>query len=67
MKVHLIINYNERIRLLEEEKEIDCYLKKTNNKKIASYFCETDIKNSNIVFLGSIPAPIFPFLNFLQE
>jgi hypothetical protein len=47
MKVHLIINYNERIRILEE-KEIDCYLKKTNNTKIASYFCETEVKNSNI-------------------
>ena len=46
MKVHLIINYNEGI--LEEEEEMDCYLKTTNNKIIASYFCETDIKNSNI-------------------
>ena len=47
MKVVLIIIYNERIRILEE-KEIDCYLKKTNNTKIASYFCETEVKNSNI-------------------
>ena len=47
MKVHLTINYNEKIRILEE-KEIDCYLKKINNKKIASYLCETEIKNSNI-------------------
>ena len=39
MKVHLIINYNERIKI-SEEKEIDCYLKKINNKIIASYFCE---------------------------
>ena len=45
MKVLLIINYNERIRILEEkELEIDCYIK-TNNKKIASYFCETGIRN----------------------
>ena len=40
MKVILIINYDERLRILEE-KEIDCYLKKINNNKIASYFCET--------------------------
>ena len=40
MKVHLIINYNERIRILEE-KEIDCYLKKTKNTNIAAYFCQT--------------------------
>ena len=47
LKFILIINYNERIRI-SEEKEIDCYIKKANNKKIASYFCETEIKNSNI-------------------
>ena len=40
MKVLLIVNYNERIRILEE-KEIDCYLKKTKNTNIAAYFCQT--------------------------
>ena len=32
LKFILIINYNERIRI-SEEKEIDCYLNKINNKK----------------------------------
>ena len=49
MKVNLTINYNEIIRILEEEeKEIECNLKETNNKDIISYLCETEIKNSNI-------------------
>ena len=47
MIIHLIIYYIERIRILEE-KEINYYLNKVNNKKIASFFCETEIKNSNI-------------------
>ena len=47
LKFILIINYNERIRI-SEEKEIDCYLNKIKNKKLTSYFCETEIKNSNI-------------------
>ena len=54
MKVYLKINYNERIRILEE-KEVDCYLKETNNEKISSYFCETDIKNPNIKQVKIIP------------
>ena len=62
MKVHLIINYNERIRILEE-KEIDCYLKKINTKKIASYFCETEIKNSNIKLVKIIPKFNFVYQN----
>ena len=60
MKVPLIINYNERLRILEE-KEIECYLKKTNNTNIASYFCETEIKNSNIKQVKIIPN--FNFIN----
>ena len=50
MKIRLIINYNERIRILEEEeeKEIECQLQNTYNKDLTSYFCETEIKNSNI-------------------
>ena len=47
MKVHLEITYNTRIRLLDEE-EIECQLKETNNNNIASYYCETEIKNSNL-------------------
>ena len=47
MKVHLEITYNTRIRLLDEE-VIECQLKETNNNNIASYYCETEIKNSNI-------------------
>ena len=47
MKVPLIINYNDRLRILEE-KEIECYLKEKNKTNIVSFFCETEIKNSNI-------------------
>ena len=82
MKVPLTINYNEKIRILEE-KEIECYLKKTKNKKITSYFCETEIKNSiikqvkiipkfnfvyqnNIIILGSTPFARI-FMNNLQD
>ena len=66
MKVHLIINYNERIRILEEkELEIDCYLK-TNNKKIASYFCETGIRNSNIKQVKIIPNFNFVYQNNIK-
>ena len=60
MKALLIINYNERIRILEE-KEIDCYLKKTKSTDIVSYFCETEIKNSNIKKVQIIPN--FDFIN----
>ena len=59
MKAHLLINYNEGIK---EEKEIDCYLKKTNNIKITSYFCETEIKNSNVK-----QAQINPNFNFVNQ
>ena len=61
MKVIVIINYNERIRILEE-KEIDCYLKKKQNTNIASYFCEIDIKNSNIK-----QVKINPKFNFINQ
>ena len=54
MKVLLIINYNERIRILEE-KEIECYLKKKNKTNIVSFFCETEIKYSNIKQVKIIP------------
>ena len=60
MKVLLIINYNERIRILEE-KEIECYLKKKNKTNIVSFFCETEIKNSNIKNVKIIPK--FNFIN----
>ena len=54
MKFGLIINYNTRIRLLEEE-EIECQLKEINNKGITSYYCEKEIKNSNIKQVKVIP------------
>ena len=60
MRVRLMMNYNERIRILEE-KEVECYLKETNNKKISSFFCETDIKNPNIKQVKIIPK--FDFVN----
>ena len=61
IKVPLIIIYNENIRILEEKEiEIECYLKekKTN---IVSFFCETEIKNSNIKNVKIIPK--FNFIN----
>ena len=61
VKVILIINYNEKIRILEE-KEVDCYLTKINNKNIASYYCETEIKNSNIK-----QVKINPKFNFVYQ
>ena len=60
IKVPLIINYNENIRILEE-KEIDCYLKKRNNTIIVPYFCQTEIKNSNIKKVEIVPK--FNFIN----
>ena len=63
MKVNLTINYNEIIRILEEEeKEVECNLKETNNKDIISYFCETGIKNSNIK-----QVKISPNFNFVYQ
>ena len=63
MKVNLTINYNEIIRILEEEKkEVECNLKETNNKDIISYFCETEIKNSNIKQIK-----INPNFNFVYQ
>ena len=60
MKALLIIIYNENIRILEE-KEIECYLKEKNKTNIVSYFCETEIKNSNIKNVKIIPK--FNFIN----
>ena len=60
IKVALIINYDENIRILEE-KEIDCYLKKKNNKIIVPFFCQTEIKNSNIKKVEIVPK--FNFIN----
>ena len=60
MKVPLIIIYNENISLLEE-KEIECYLKEKNITNIVSFFCETEIKNSNIKNVKIIPK--FNFIN----
>ena len=54
MKVLLIINYNENIRILEEI-EIECYLKEKNKTNIVSFFCQTEIKNSNIKNVKIIP------------
>jgi len=60
MKVPLIIIYNENIRILEE-KEIECYLKEKIITNIISFFCETEIKNSNIKNVKIIPK--FNFIN----
>ena len=54
IKVPLIINYNTRIRILEEE-EIECQLKETNNKGITSYYCEKELKNLNVTQVKIIP------------
>ena len=60
MKALLIINYNENIRILEE-KEIECDLKEKNKTNIVSFFCETEIKNSDIKNVKIIPK--FNFIN----
>ena len=60
MKALLIVIYNENIRILEE-KEIECYLKEKNKTNIVSFFCETEIKNSNIKNVKIIPK--FNFIN----
>ena len=61
-KAPLITIYNETIRILEEKEiEIECYLKEKNITNIVSFFCETEIKNSNIKNVKIIPK--FNFIN----
>ena len=60
----ILITIYSNLRTLEE-KEVECYLMKKNTTKtnIASFFCETDITNSNIKQVKIIPKFNFIYQN----
>ena len=57
--VPLVVDYESRMRFLCE-KEIECKLKETGNKDIATYSCESELKSPNIKNIKIIPNFTFP-------
>ena len=57
--VPLVVDYESRMRFLGE-KEIECKLKETGNKDIATYSCERELESPNRKNIKIIPNFTFP-------
>ena len=57
--VPLVVDYESRMRFLGE-KEIECKLKETGNKDIATYSCESELESPNRKNIKIIPNFTFP-------